>query len=421
MKTLREITLAALAALLLAGCTVPVAESVPPTIGPLGLEQVPWEGGPEYWKQFAKADAAGWDEPEFFPIVAWYNGVSNQEEIDFDKELGINTYIGMPATFESSWLNDNDMYWIGGAINDTFNEKTPSWVGYILDDEVDGRFEPEAGRKHLSEISSEVPDGLFKYANYTYMVLENDLKASDSEQYVNDFTDVVSVDKYWYTIPHCSAEPYRDVSLVPIKQESCRSASSYGQTMDALRQRDTVDGKLQPLWQFVENMGGSDKESTFSEYITPNQLRGAVMNSVIHEARGIVYFNQALSGPCQGGNVFRMAQVHVGYCGEEQVDAARIVNNQIHQLASVLNTQSLAFELNPEVDTMLKVHDGYAYVFAMTAPEKSSGDSEMKLPEGISGTTVEVLFEDRKIPVNNGTFRDSFQHEYTYHVYKVKL
>ncbi|MFJ2353219.1 hypothetical protein [Glutamicibacter sp. NPDC087673] len=421
MKSMFALALAAACALALAGCTSSQAEPPPPSIGPLGLEQIPWEGGPEYWKQFPRADAAGWDDPSFFPIVAWYNGISSQEEVDFDKALGINTYIGMPASFDAAWLDSNGLYWIGGAINGTFNASTPSWVGYILDDEVDGRFEPEAGREHLAQLSTEVPEGLFKYANFTYMVLENDMAASDSQKYVNGYTDVVSVDKYWYTIPHCAAEPYRDVSLVPVKQDSCRTASSYGQTMDALRQRDAQDGKLQPLWQFVENMGGTDNEAAFDGYIGAGQLRGAVMNSVIHEARGILYFNQALSGPCKGGNVFRMAQVHVGYCGARQVDAARIVNNQIHQLAQVINTQSLAFEFNARADTMLKVHQGHAYVFAMPVPGAEPGQLQLQLPEGISGRTVEVLFEDRQIPVENGAFVDSFDHEYSYHVYKVKL
>ncbi|HEX2700631.1 MAG TPA: hypothetical protein VHM89_10570, partial [Acidimicrobiales bacterium] len=37
--------------------------------GPLSLPRVPWESGPSYWKKFAKADAAGWDDPSFFPIA----------------------------------------------------------------------------------------------------------------------------------------------------------------------------------------------------------------------------------------------------------------------------------------------------------------------------------------------------------------
>ena len=31
--------------------------------GDLDLQRIPWEGGPAYYAQFAKANASGWDEP----------------------------------------------------------------------------------------------------------------------------------------------------------------------------------------------------------------------------------------------------------------------------------------------------------------------------------------------------------------------
>lgn len=415
-----------MASLLLGGCTVADAnksaqDAQPQSLGALGLPLVPWEGGPAYWNQFPKAAKGGWTDPSFFPIVVWFNGVSSQEEIDYDKKLGINTYIGMPEDFDAAWLDDNGQFYIGASLNDTFSVDTPSWVGYLMDDEVDGRYEAAAGREHLAALRADKPKGLFGYSNYTYMVLENDMKESDASAYVNDFTDVVSVDKYWYTIPHCSNDPYRDVSLLPVAQESCRSSSSYGRTMQSLRVRDAMDGKLQPLWQFVENMTGADLEQNFTGNISPDQLRGAVMNSLINEARGIVYFNQAFAGDCKGGNVFRLAQVQEGYCGAEQVKAARKINSQIHELAPVLNTQTLDFTTSESVDSMLKVVDGSAYFFAMPAPGAAPGQVVMSLPEGVAGTSVEVLFEDRKLPVSDGTWTDSFAHEYSYHIYKVKL
>lgn len=391
-------------------------------VGALGLPLIPWEGGPAYWKGFAKAQSAGWSDPGFFPIVAWYDSVSDEKEIEFDKAHGINTYIGMPDNLDAKMLDESGVYWIGGAINETFTAATPSWVGYILDDEVDGRFEPKDGREHLASIKREVPDGLFSYANFTYMVLENDMKKNDSESYVNDFTDAVSVDKYWYSIPHCSNTPYRDVSLVPIAQESCRSSSSYGKTMDAIRLRDASDGKLQPLWQFIENMGGTDNEAAFKNYIQPDQIRGAVMNSIIHEARGILYFNQSLAGPCKGSNVFRLAQVLPDFCGAERVEAIKKVNTQIRELAPVINTQSLQFDFGNGIDSMLKVVDGYAYVFAMIDAGTEPGKRDFLLPKTIRAGSAEVLFESRTVKVNSsGSFIDDFNQESTYHIYKVKI
>lgn len=422
----RGVALGLALCLVLTACTSSVreydADARIPQVGALGLPLVEWEGGPEYWNQFPKAKAGGWADPAFFPIVAWYNGVSDEKEVQFDKSLGINTYIGMPDTMDAALLDSAGVYWIGRALNETFTPQTKSWVGYILDDEVDGRFEPEEGRAHLEGIKQQVPEGLFSYANFTYMVLESDLPKGASQKYVNDYTDVVSVDKYWYTIPHCSNEPYRDVSLVPINRVSCRSSSSYGKTMDALRIRDAADGKLQPLWQFIENMGGTDNEAAFTNYIQPDQLRGAVMNSIIHEARGILYFNQSFTGPCKGSNVFRLDQIISDFCGSSQVAAVKKVNQEIHTLAPVLNTQSLEFDFGDDLDTMLKVKGGYAYVFSMPAAGSQPGSRGFRLPEQIAGRNIEVLFDNRSLKADTeGRFADEFAHESTYHVYKVKL
>lgn len=426
VHTHRGVVLSIVLGLVLTACTLSVPENPTdtkaPDIGALGLPLIDWEGGSAYWNQFPKAKAGGWTDPEFFPIVAWYNGVSDEKEVKFDKSVGINTYIGMPDTLDASLLDGAGVFWIGRALNETFTPQTKSWVGYILDDEVDGRFEPKEGRAHLQGIKEQVPDGLFTYANFTYMVLENDLPSDASEKYINDYTDAVSVDKYWYSIPHCSNDPYRDVSLVPIDSASCRSSSSYGRTMEALRMRDAVDGKLQPLWQFIENMGGTDNEAAFKNYIQPDQLRGAVMNSIIHEARGILYFNQSLAGPCKGSNVFRLDQVLPDFCGSAQVDAAKQVNNEIHRLASVINTQSLKFDFGKDLDTMLKVSDGHAYVFSMLSPDSRPGEREFTLPEQVSGRNIEVLFESRSLEADpKGQFTDQFKRESTYHIYKVKL
>ena len=43
------------------------------------------------------------------------------------------------------------------------------------------------------------------------------------------------------------------------------------------------------------------------------------------------------------------------------------------------------------------------------------------LPPGVTGTTGEVVGENRTIPVVNGQFTDNFPNEYTHHVYKIAL
>lgn len=387
------------------------------------LPRVAWEGGPGYWAGFERAKAAGWAEHDFFPIVAWFNSVSTDAEAAYDKSLGINTYIGMPDTTPYSTFADNGVFYIGPRLNDTYDGEATNWVGQLLGDEADGRFpDAAAGQEFLRQQAARVPPGFFRYANFTQVVIGKDIPDTDARAYVNDFTDVVSMDMYWYTVPYCSLSPYRDNYLVPIEQEFCRTASSYGKSVKAMRVRDQADGKLQPIWQFVENFNGGPEGEPLVATIRPEQLEGAVMSSLINEARGIVYFNQSLSGNCRSGNVFRESQVTPGFCAAEQVAAAGRINGKIRDLAEVLNTQSYSYDFGGGLQTMLKVYDGSAYVFAMIDGSHAPGDRDFRLPAGITGRTIDVLYENRNISAKaDGTFVDSFPHEAAYHIYKVGL
>ena len=390
--------------------------------GRLNLPMIPWEGGPDYWKKFSKADAAGWDDPDFFPVLSWWGNIASDEEVAYDKSLGINTYSEMWPETPYNLFEDNDVFWVGTALNDTFTPDSRNWVGYLLDDEVDGRFPVEEGQARLKGFSDDAAgNGWFRYANFTKMVVENDMAAATAEQYVNGYTDAVSVDMYWYTVPYCDWTPYRDVYLVPIEQANCRTASSYGKVMDALRMRDAADGSLQPLWQWVENLNGGPGDSAPSVYIAADQLKGAVMNSIINEARGIAYFNQSLSGPCRSSNVFRDSQKK-GFCGAEQVQAVKEVNATVHSLARVINTQSYDYSFGDGLDTMLKSSGDDAYIFAMVDGASQPGTRTFQLPASVAGRTVEVLEEDRTLQADeDGRFTDTFEHEYSYHVYRIAI
>jgi hypothetical protein len=401
----------------------PTPPSAPPAAGRLDLPRIPWEGGPDYWKRFAKTDAAGWDDPSFFPIISWYGNFSNNEEVAYDKSLGINTYSGMWEGTPYQLFADNGVYWIGNKLNESFGDNSANWVGHFLDDEVDGRYTVPAGQAHLQSIVDAIgDDGRFKYANFTQMVVGTDLNQAAAQRYVNSYTDTISIDMYWYTIPYCDNTPYRDVYLTPVSQANCRTSSSYGKMVNSLRLQDAADGRLQPLWQWVENLNGGPGSDAPAVEITPGQLQGAVMNSIINEARGIAYFNQSLSGSCQSGNVFRQSQVVPGFCGAAQVAAVKEVNSRIHALAPVINTQSYDYTFGRGLDTMLKTDGGFAYIFAMIDGSSQPGSRTFALPAGVHGRSVEVLDENRTLQADgSGHFSDSFAHEYSFHIYRIAI
>ncbi|MFS2280449.1 hypothetical protein V2S04_06440 [Microbacterium sp. OR21] len=420
--------LALAAGTVVAACTpvphereLPVASGTapPPGASPvLDLPRVPWEGGPEYWSQFA--DAVDWTDPSFFPIVLWFNGISNDGEVRWDKQHGINTYAGMWEGTDFALFPRNDVYWIGEGLNDTFDADSPHWPGVFLDDEVDGRYSPAEGLALLRGLQSEHGGAdKFTWANFTQLVIGEDLDVPVQEQYVS-IPDVVSVDMYWYTIPFCDWRPYRgDYYVDPVPEQTCRTASSYGRTLSGLSVRDESDGRLRPRWGVIENLNGLSG-ADHVRYISPAQLQGAAMNSIINEARGLLWFNQSFTGECESSGVVRQAQIEGDdFCGVEQVRAMGEVNQLIHDLAPIINTQSYVWNFGEGLDTMLKAHDGHAYVFAMT--DGGTGRRSLTLPEGVGGARAEVVGEDREIAVTGGVLTDDFAAESSFHIYRIAL
>lgn len=385
----------------------------------LALPRIPWEGGPAFWKRFS--NAADWTNPAFFPIGIWFNGVSTDAEVQWDKSHGIDFYVGMDKGTDFALFERNNVYWVGDKLNSTFKDSR-NWPGVFMDDETDGTASsPAQGFQTLQKIkNSNAGKGRFLYTNFTQLVIGSDLPLRDQQHYVNDFADVVSLDMYWYTIPFCDWTPYRGTLYAdPVPRTTCRTASSYGRSVNGLTIRDAADGRLQPRWMFVEDLNGLSGAQHL-RYITPDQLKAAAMNSVINEARGLMWFNQSFTGPCRSSGALRDAQVKGrSFCGYPQIQAMGEINNFIRGLAPVINTQSYKWSFGPGLDTMLKSYRGSAYIFAMT--DGTTGQRTFTLPPGVSGTTVEVVGEGRTLESSSGAFRDSFPNEYTYHVYRISI
>lgn len=291
---------------------------------------------------------------------------------------------------------------------------SPAWVGEWLDDEVDGRFSVSEGQAHLQSLVDALPDhNKIRYQNLTSMAITW-MHAADPTKYLNAYTDTISVDQYLYCVPLCDWRPYPgSVFLKPIPEDTCRTSASYGKVVDSLRMRDAEDGKLQPVWNFIENVDQG------SGYLSPDELKGAAMNSVIHEVRGLIWFNQSFAGSCLSGNAIRVAQTTPSYPCASHIAAMGDVNNTITAIAPVLNTQSYLWTFGPNLDTMLKAKDGYAYILAMT--DGGTGSRSFALPSGISGASVEVYGEGRSLAVTGSSFTDKFDTESTYHIYKIKI
>ena len=425
----RRTKIAILIAVMVAGsliATIIATITTPTTVGQSGILNLPriaWEGGPAYWDQFSVTKAAGWNNPHFFPIVIWYDSVSSNAEVRADESYGINTYIGESASTDYYFYADNKAFTLD-ALNNAPASGTAQ-PGFFIADEPDGRTTSANDLNTIKKMVASSPyDGRFKEINFSNTVISgSDPTANEAnfEAMVNSYAGPVSVDKYYYTQPSCYDIRYM---IVPIDPSHCRTASSYGATVRAVRARLAADGRLKPVWNFVEDLSGAPDPSHFYAYIQPGQLEGAVMDSIINEARGIIYFNQSFAGTCVGSNIIRQVQIGSSPCARSKMDAMKQVNERVRALAPVINTQSYKYRFGTNLDTMLKAYQGSVYIFAMISGAATSepGNRTFTLPPRLAGaTSVRVLNENRTIPVVNGQFTDNFAHEYTYHIYKIAI
>jgi hypothetical protein len=433
----RRTTAIALALVAAAGCTTstgggPTARDAAPSTASNAvptvteLPRIPWEGGPSYYKAFPQAVESGWTDPSFFPVGVWFESVVEPSDVEEDRAIGLNTYVELTAN------SDRDLVRRGGMTSISSFQPTAGaeTVGWLLTDEPDMWAGPgseqwtgsEPGKGEIcspagawcgytvmSRLSAGFPnDGRLRYANYGKGVYfwQGD---PDAARFVNEYTQVVSTDIYWYTDPNVCGEAERYRGLPP---GQCRVAANYGAVIDRQRMLDAMDGRLQPIWGFVEN---GLPFNTGGRKITTQQMAGAVMSSLIHEARGIIYFNHNFQGDCMTQHVFREAKCDAGLR-----PATAELNRRIAELAPVLNTQSLAYTFNPDLDTMLKEKDGSYYVFAMPGHGAAPGAQALTLPAGLDASSAEVLFEGRTVPIGaDRRMTDSFDEDYSYHIYKI--
>lgn len=396
--------------------TTSAAYSVSAPTSELNLPRVAWEGGPQFWSKFPKASAAGWTSPDFFPIAVF---LSNAWDADKLKQVGVNTYQAMNHLPESlTYATDRGMFvlpqqneWTQAQVGDN-----PNCVGWFVSDECEMGYS-DCGTTQEAQIAKQreyvakcrgYADGRFLQANFGNGVARTWWSPTYFDEHVQ-LMDCSSADKYCYASPDAAYVIEQSLSWPSPSYSAIRSAA-YGWMCDQIRKgQDPADPK--PVWTFVEVAKPLATE-VGARTITLDELEGAIWSSIIHEARGVCYFqhnNDAENGTYAlvDGTPERKARV-------------TSINSKIKSLAPVLNTQSYVHNFG-SVDTMLKAKDGYAYIFAGVGVQQSPGSKTFTLPPGVSGTTVEVLFESRFLPVTNGTFTDSFAAEYSSHIYKIAL
>jgi len=149
---------------------------------------------------------------------------------------------------------------------------------------------------------------------------------------------------------------------------------------------------------------------------TPHQVRAEVWMSLIHGSMGLIYFVHEWKPEVTDSALLNDPEMLAGVTA---------TNNQIHELAPVLNSPTIKDGATVKsssdevpIAIMVKRHGGATYVFSVgmrNGPAKGAFHVN-GLPEA---STAEVIGEDRSIEVKNGSFEDNFE-AYDVHLYRIK-
>lgn len=341
---------------------------------PAGVTVVaPDAGGAEYYRRFTN----GPDYSASFPLGLWLASARTPEEIDQDQQGGINTYVGLSGDSKPDVVVSKGM-----TLFQTGDAKGAEGNGWVVSDEVDmwagagtarwtGRHSGEGticdppkakcGFTAQQRMADALPDdGRMRFANYGKGLLFW-APQDEAARFANQYQDVVSVDAYWYT-DRAICQAVEGGRLLDranpraLDPPDCHRAANYGKSVEWVRELIEPRGS-KPVWMFIELGRPSGAGSSA---ITPEQMRAAVWQSIIHGARGIIYFNHSFSGPCQSTHLLRDA------CWSGMRHAVTELNQQIGRLSRVLNAPDVRglVATDTGVDVLAKIVDDDVYVLA---------------------------------------------------------
>jgi hypothetical protein len=350
-------------------------------------------------------------DSSFFPLAVWLQDPGNAEKF---KAIGINTYVGLwegPTEQQLADLKQAGMQVICEQNSVGLKHKEdPSILTWMHGDEPDnaqsdgkgGYGPPIATDKIVAEYNAmkkndparpvllNLGQGVAWDGWYGRGVRTN--HPEDYVEYVKG-ADWLSFDIY--PVNHDRPDVSNKLWMVP-----------FG--IDRLIQ---WSGGKKPVWTCIECTAISDPQRK----PTPYQVRAEVWMSLIHGAKGIIYFV----------HVFKPKFIEAGLLEDAEMSAAiNRLNREVLDLAPVLNSPSVndagsvaSSNKDAPIDMMVKKSEGSIHIFAaaMRGADTKGAFEVNGLPHA---ATAEAIGEGRKIAVKDGKFTDDFK-GYEAHLYKI--
>lgn len=356
-------------------------------------------------------------DPGYFPIAVWLQSPHNAEKY---KKSGINLYIGLwegPAETQLAALKKAKMQVICER-NDVgiAHKDDPTIVGWMHNDEPDNAqpvTDPITGKQTYGppiNPAKIVQDyQILRESDPTRPVFLNLGQGVANDEWVGRGEWGKKEDYYTY-VKGCDILSF---DVYPVADTRKTDGENYlwlvAQGVERLIKWS--EGQ-KTVWNVIECTHISNEKAK----ATPHQVKAEVWMSIIHGSMGITYFVHE----------FKPAFNEDALLDDpEMLAAVTAINQQIHTLAPVLNSPTVANGVqvessNPDVPiaAMTKQLDGKTYLFAV-GMRNGAAQTKFTLSGTISQNRLTVLQEDREIRIQNNQFTDAFS-PYDVHLYEIQ-
>jgi hypothetical protein len=351
-------------------------------------------------------------DPGYFPIAVWLQAPRNAPRF---REAGINLYVGLwegPTEQQLTALKSAGMPVICDQ-NDVAL-KSPHAdviVGWMHGDEPDNAQARPDGNGYGPPIlpsKIEADYRAIQQRDPTRPVMLNLGQGVAFDQYIGRGVRCNHPEDYPEYMRGCDIVSFDIYPAVHDHQDVSGKLEFVPQGVERLR-RWGNDRKI--VWNCIEcsRIGNAKVKPT------PHQIRAEVWMSLIHGSRGLIYFVHQFEPRFIEASVLE---------DTELLPAITAINRQIHELAPVLNSPTIdagvsitSSDPDAPVAGICKHQAGTTYVFAVGMRNRPAQVS-FQLHKSPGKSNIEVLGEDRSVPLHNGQFKDAFE-PYAVHLYRV--
>ena len=460
------------AACVVAVCGTTSCGSDSSTSLPPGVTLREINGGPNYFSNISTKSA--WMDHHIL-LGAWDEQPLNATEVAYDRATGNNIYWalagfnstcnGTPCVASLKTIRDGGMHVSAPGVDADSGSETvayegadeadmnygPGWDGW---NKTDQKCIPAGGEcgytvarwYHTGDPadlgSPDYPiNGTVKQQGFGKGVLFWDTPKQAAE--FLKFSDILDADSYWMTDSDLNQAAQGGCALFPKSRTICDHGSGSGLTdaqralpanyaynVEKLQQLEAMNGPAKPILADVET--GCPKAGYGCT--TPSAMTAAAWQALIAGARGIIWFQHNFGGPCvdyrtiiDGSNPASRAyncQQTSGVTLHDMVVALTKFNSEVNRLNGVLLSPFAEGYVSSgnDVSYMAKYADGSFYIFAASGKPGMPPPSNQRASFSITGAnncSVNVLNENRRIPVIDGQFSDVFSNADSVHIYRV--